>query len=164
MKKLILTLAAIATTFGAFAQVKYNTGSIEFDKDLGIINANAKLDLKTFKIDVSTSHNIPIPKIEEMLQVMEPAEVVLATDIAQISQKPIDEVVTSYKKNKEKGWGVVAKEMGIKPGSPEFHELKGKTKKQKEKGKKGKKEEKGKAKAKAKDKSKNKGKSKGKKK
>lgn len=162
MKKLILTLAAVSIIVISNAQVKYNTGSVEFDKDLGIINANAKLDLKTFKIDVSTSHNIPIPKIEEMLQVMEPAEVVLATDIAQVAQKPIDEVVTSYKKNKEKGWGVVAKEMGIKPGSAQFHELKGKTQKNKEKGNKGKNEEKGKGKAK--DKSKDKGKSKGKKK
>ena len=150
MRKLIFTLFAIATISGAFAQVKYNTGSVEFDKDLGIINANAKLDLKTFKIDVSTSHNLPIPKIEEMLQVMEPAEVVLAADIAQVAQKPIDSVVTSYKKNKGKGWGVVAKEMGIKPGSPQFHELKGKTQKNKEKGNKGKSEEKGKDKGKGK--------------
>ena len=47
----------------------------------------------------------------------------------------IDDVIISYKKNKEKGWGVIAKEMGIKPGSPEFHALKGKTKTRKDKGK-----------------------------
>jgi hypothetical protein len=156
MKKLILTLAAVSIIAISNAQVKYNTGSVEFDKDLGIINTNAKLDLKTFKIDVSTSHNLPIPKIDEMLQVMEPAEVVLAADIAQVAQKPIDEVVTSYKKNKGKGWGVVAKEMGIKPGSPQFHELKGKTQNNKEKGNKGKSEEKGKGKGKDKGKGKKK--------
>lgn len=156
MKKLILTLATFLIIAVSIAQVKYNTGSVEFDKDLGIINANAKLDLKTFKIDISTSHNLPIPKVEEMLQIMEPAEVVLAADIAQVTQKPVDEVVTSYKKNKGNGWGVVAKEMGIKPGSPEFHTLKGKTKKQKEKGNKGKSDDKGKGKDKSKDKGKGK--------
>jgi hypothetical protein len=29
-----------------------------------------------------------------------------------------------YKQSKGKGWGVIAKELGIKPGSPEFHALK----------------------------------------
>ncbi|MBI2280491.1 MAG: hypothetical protein HYU68_07355 [Bacteroidetes bacterium] len=135
MKKIIITLLAITTFSVAFAQVKYNTGNVEFDTDLGIVNANAKLDLKTFKINVSTTHNLPIPKVEELLQIMEPAEIILAADIAQVAQKPIDAVVTSYKKNKDKGWGVIAKEMGIKPGSPEFHALKGKTKTRKDKGK-----------------------------
>lgn len=135
MKKIIITLLAITTFSVAFAQVKYNTGNVEFDTDLGIVNANAKLDLKTFKVDLNISHQLPIPKIEEMLQIMEPAEIILAADIAQVAQKPIDAVVTSYKKNKDKGWGVIAKEMGIKPGSPEFHALKGKTKTRKDKGK-----------------------------
>lgn len=135
MKKIIITLLAITTFSVAFAQVKYNTGNVEFDTDLGIVNANAKLDLKTFKINISTSYNLSIPKVEELLQIMEPAEIILASDIAQVVQKPIDAVVTSYKKNKDKGWGVIAKEMGIKPGSPEFHALKGKTKTRKDKGK-----------------------------
>lgn len=135
MKKIIITLLAITTFSVAFAQVKYNTGNVEFDTDLGIVNANAKLDLKTFKLNISTTHNLPIPKVEELLQIMEPAEIILAADIAQVAQKPIDAVVISYKKNKDKGWGVIAKEMGIKPGSPEFHALKGKTKTRKDKGK-----------------------------
>jgi hypothetical protein len=33
-------------------------------------------------------------------------------------------VVDVYKKNRGKGWGVIAKSLGIKPGSPEFHALK----------------------------------------
>ena len=48
MKKIIITLLAITTFSVAFAQVKYNTGNVEFDTDLGIVNANVKLDLKTF--------------------------------------------------------------------------------------------------------------------
>jgi len=132
MKKQFFLIVLLVGSFGGFSQVKYNTGSLEFDKDLGIINANAKLDLKTFKLNTSVSHNIPIPKIEELLKIMEPAEIILAKDVADAVNKPIDTVVDSYKANKDKGWGVIAKEMGIKPGSPEFHALKGKTKKNKE--------------------------------
>ena len=33
-------------------------------------------------------------------------------------------MVEVYKSNKSKGWGAIAKEMGIKPGSAEFHAMK----------------------------------------
>ena len=132
MKKQLFLILFIIGSFVGFSQVKYNTGSLEFDKDLGVINANAKLDLKTFKLNTSVSHNLPIPNIEELLKIMEPAEIILAKDVADAVNKPIDTVVASYKVNKDKGWGEIAKEMGIKPGSPQFHALKGKTKKNKE--------------------------------
>jgi hypothetical protein len=32
--------------------------------------------------------------------------------------------VDTYKRNKGKGWGVIAQRLGIKPGSAEFHRLK----------------------------------------
>lgn len=131
MKRQFLTAVFLIFSIVVFGQAKFNTGSVEFDKDLGLINTNAKLDLKTFKINTNVSHNIPIPQIEELLKILEPAEIILAKDIADAVNKPIDAVVETYKGNKEKGWGVIAKEMGIKPGSPEFHALKGKAKKNK---------------------------------
>lgn len=153
MKKTLVILLLTIIMSSSFAQVKFNTGNVEFDTDLGIINTNAKLDLKTFKVDLNISHKLPIPKIEELLKFLEPVEIILAKDIADIVNKPIDDVVVSYKKNKDKGWGVIAKEMGIKPGSPEFHALKGKTKTRKDKGKS---EDKGKGNGNSKDKGKGK--------
>ena len=41
-----------------------------------------------------------------------------------LSHRSWDEVLREYKENKGKGWGVIAKNLGIKPGSREFHELK----------------------------------------
>jgi hypothetical protein len=52
------------------------------------------------------------------------ADVYMAPEVAKISGKPIVEVVQSYKSNKGKGWGVIAKNLGIKPGSKEFKVLK----------------------------------------
>ena len=37
---------------------------------------------------------------------------------------PPEHVVDQYRKNKGQGWGVIAKSLGIKPGSAEFHALK----------------------------------------
>jgi hypothetical protein len=41
-----------------------------------------------------------------------------------MSGRSIDVVTAQYKKNKGRGWGALAKSLGIKPGSPEFHALK----------------------------------------
>lgn len=119
------------SSISIFAQVSFKTGNAEFDTDLQSINAKAKLDIKGFKIDINKTYDLPIPKIDELLKLMEPAEIILANDIANIAKKPLDDVVNSYKTNKDKGWGQIAKDMGIKPGSAEFHELKGKSKNKK---------------------------------
>ena len=41
-----------------------------------------------------------------------------------MSSKPVDYVLNKYRTEKNKGWGVMAKSLGIKPGSKEFHALK----------------------------------------
>ena len=154
MKK-IVSLSVLLFIYGlSFSQISFNTGNVELDNDLITLNAKAKLNIKGFIIDLNASHSIPIPKIEKLLKIMEPAEIVLAKDISVIVNKPIDDVISSYKVNKDKGWGSIAKEMGIKPGSPEFHALKGKSKKNKDKGKSKKNKDKGKSKGKGKGKKK----------
>ena len=135
MKKIILLPALLLMYSISFAQLSFNTGSAEYDQKLSAINKEAKLDLKVFKTNLNASHNLSIPMIDRLLKIMEPAEIIIAKDIADIVEKPIDDVVSSYKVNKDKGWGHIAKQMGIKPGSPEFHALKGKTKGNKGKGK-----------------------------
>lgn len=152
MKNLLFTSIILLFFNFSYGQLSFSTGSVELDKNLSIVNANAKLDLNTFKIDLSVSHNIPIPKIDELLKIMAPAEIILAKDIADIVGKSLDNVVSSYRVNKDKGWGYIAKQMGIKPGSPEFHALKGKSK-----SKAGKAKNKGKGNGKSKGKSKGKG-------
>ena len=48
--------------------------------------------------------------------------------LSELIQKPIEVVTKTYQVNRKKGWGVIAKELGIQPGSKEFHALKKKTK------------------------------------
>jgi hypothetical protein len=72
--------------------------------------------------------------LNEYLEILQPAEIVLAGRIGVIVDKPVDTVISSYRSNQSKGWGEVAKDLGIKPGSPEFHALKGKPKKNQGKG------------------------------
>jgi hypothetical protein len=125
------------------AQVNFSakTGDGELDLTLGDMNTNAKANLSAFKKDLSLNFNIGVDKIDQMMVTynMEPADIYLTLQIGQQTGKTPDQVAECYKKNKGKGWGVIAQEMGIKPGSAEFHALKdkakGKNNKMKEKGK-----------------------------
>lgn len=47
-----------------------------------------------------------------------------AEDSCILAGSCFDAVYQVYQPNRKKGWGVIAKELGIKPGSPEFHALK----------------------------------------
>jgi hypothetical protein len=50
--------------------------------------------------------------------------VYMMAHIAILSGMPFAAVEADYRKSRGKGWGVVAQNMGIKPGSKEFHALK----------------------------------------
>lgn len=55
---------------------------------------------------------------------MGPGEIYLALEISNIATISLDNLLNIYHNNKDKDWGHIAKEAGIKPGSEEFHRLK----------------------------------------
>lgn len=135
MRKLLLVILSFIV-YSASAQISFNTGSVQFDSDLNTIDARASVNFKSFKGDLMVSYNVSEKKIEYMKGSlnMTPGEIYLALEISKLSKKPIDEVITIYERNKSKGWGYIAKEAGIKPGSSEFHQLKNNARAKKNKG------------------------------
>ena len=127
IKRLVL-IVMLGIVYPTHAQ--YDTGDDELNKSLLTIDANAKLDFGAFKVDISGSYDITEKKLDYLSAEIEMSagDIYMTVELAKISEKSIDEVVTVFTKNKDKGWGVIAKELGIKPGSPEFHMLKGKAK------------------------------------
>ena len=128
MKKLTTLLLALAAFQFVNAQIQFKTGDAELEIKLNEVNKEAKADINLFTSDLNKSTGLAIDKIKDLLKKLQPAEIVLAEDISIITNKPIDTVIKSYEANKDAGWGKVAKDMGIKPGSAEFHALKGKVK------------------------------------
>ncbi len=128
MRILLLSLFILGTTL-SYSQISFKTGDSGLDAELNVANKEAEADLPLFKKNLSAEFSISLPKIEGLLEFMLPGEILIAVKISTVANQPIDTVIESYKKNKGKGWGVIAKEMGIKPGSAEFHALKGKKKK-----------------------------------
>ncbi len=139
MKKTFTTIAIIFIVSLNAQTISFNprTGDVEMDNMLKDINVKAQADISIFKNDVSISFEIGKPKIEVLLQTMTPGDIYMAAEVAAIIHKPIETVADSYKLNKNKGWGEIAKELGIKPGSKEFHEMKAKFKNKSSKANKG---------------------------
>ncbi|MGV3631430.1 MAG: hypothetical protein ACO1O6_09490 [Bacteroidota bacterium] len=138
--KIPIFLTALFLAFGLGAQsISFNTGDKSLDVYLNDINVQAKADLTLFNKNLTAEFSISNTKITEYSKIMQPAEIYYSLQIAIIIGKPVETVVTTYKTHKGKGWGVIAKELGIKPGSAEFHKLKDAAKGKSAKGKPGKK-------------------------
>ncbi|HEU5290796.1 MAG TPA: hypothetical protein VFU05_09155 [Cyclobacteriaceae bacterium] len=119
----LVLLIGIAGTVSA----QYNTGDAKLDASLAKIDEDAKRDGDGINIlkGVSKDYNVPESKVDTWSkQGMKPGDIVMACEVGKITKKPVDDVVKAYQANKEKGWGAISKELGIKPGSPEFHALK----------------------------------------
>ncbi len=143
------------------AQSVVEKGDPVMDQTMKDINSAAKENIKAFIGRMGEKFGVSKETVDILLNKnkMEPADAYMTLNVAKIADKPVEEVAESYGKNKKKGWGAIAREMGIKPGSAEFHQLKASAASDSEVGsKEGKKKDKGKKKGKKKGKGKGKNK------
>lgn len=122
MKKFFFLLAALGF-FGAWiAPVQ---ASSDLDVHISNLNVQAQADLGAFKVRLSSQFGVPPARVDAvMASVKTPGDAYMCFRVGQVASKPVDVVMKEYQGNKGKGWGVIAKNLGIKPGSKEFHELK----------------------------------------
>jgi hypothetical protein len=92
---------------------------------LGRVNIEARADLPGFSAKVSTQFGVPLPKVEAVLRgVPSPADAFMVFQLGQFAQTTPERVMGVYNTSSKKGWGAMAQELGIKPGSAEFKALK----------------------------------------
>lgn len=95
------------------------------DVFLGDLNVQARADLPGFSARIGAQFGVPVPRVQAVIgAVAAPADAFMVFQLADMSHRPPDQVLRIYKANRGRGWGVIAKSLGIKPGSPEFHALK----------------------------------------
>ena len=130
MKK-FLTAAACLVFLGLFVRgaapaQQAKTGDRNLDSLLGKINKQAEAEPEAFFRQLSQRHNIPEAEIRQAKERhgLSYGDTYMATALSRASRRPIGVVAENYGKNRGKGWGVIAMNMGIKPGSPEFHQMK----------------------------------------
>ena len=97
----------------------------DLDGFLQKLNVQAKTDIGKYTVQLSAQFGVPQAQVTAIIRKTEsPADAFMCLQLGQMSKKDPETVVRTYQDNKGKGWGVIAKELGIKPGSPEFHALK----------------------------------------
>lgn len=97
----------------------------DLDVFLSDLNVQARADLPGFKARLSVTFGVPVPQVEAIIvRVQAPADAYMVMKVGQVAKQPQEVVLQEYQANKGKGWGAIAKNLGIKPGSREFHELK----------------------------------------
>ena len=97
-------------------------GDFDFLKD---IDRKARENIKKFTKQMSLNFGLPIPDVEVIIKgVPNPSDAFMLLRIGKLSNHSPKDVLRVYNSNPGKGWGNIAKQMGIKPGSREFHELK----------------------------------------
>ncbi|TFG82308.1 MAG: hypothetical protein E4H20_07920 [Spirochaetales bacterium] len=119
---IFLSIAAICAV--SAQTVRFSTGDAKLDASLNELNASAKLDINGFYAEVSLQWGVARIELQVQAAALQPAELYLAAALAKLSGKSFGFVVETYKKNKAKGWGALARELGIKPGSKAFKDLK----------------------------------------
>ncbi len=96
-------------------------GDADWLKKLSI---EAKADGSGIKAKLATRFNLGGVKVNAVLSNVNGVEdAYMVMRMAEMSGHDTGYVVEQYQANKGKGWGVLAKRLGIKPGSREFHNL-----------------------------------------
>ncbi len=129
----ILLALGLAFSFNAQAFDSYafgfspRTGDVWMDAQLGEMNVYARGDRNAFIDDVVVNFGAPRYVVTQYVvdRRWAPGDVYYGCALAHQLRVPCLNVLRDYDKNHGQGWGVIAKRMGIKPGSAEFHALKG---------------------------------------
>ncbi len=122
-----LGLAALAAPAAA-QTIGYNvrTGDVWVDNRLGEIDQYGRQYRDPFIGEMTGHYGAPRSLVMDLLdrRGWAPADVWYACAIAQAVRMPCIDVVNRYDRNPGQGWGALAQQLGIKPGSPAFHALK----------------------------------------
>ena len=124
--KYLFLLFFILSSYMASAQKLFLAGNIYLDSDLRAVNKQASLNISTFNNDMRLSYNVSSKTLNYMSASLNmlPGDIYLSLEIGRVARVPVDRVLRVYRSHRSNGWGAIAKELGIKPGSAEFHRLK----------------------------------------
>ena len=111
-------LAVISVCIGSVAHA-------DLESFLKKVNVQAQTDMKNYSIQLSAQFGIPAAQVDLIVQqVTAPADAFMVLQLGQMAGKPPEVVMQTYQRSDGKGWGGLAKELGIQPGSAAFHALK----------------------------------------
>jgi len=95
------------------------------DTFLGNLNAQAVADRHGVVTSVGSHFGVPYSDVELIMGTTGSlADAFMVLQIGRWTGLSRDRIMNEYRAKKGQGWGIIAKDQGIKPGSAEFHALK----------------------------------------
>ena len=120
MKLLIILALVVMLQLGVATAVVAR----DFDWFDGL-SVQAEADPSGFRARLAARFKIGDVQVKAVLSNVEkPADAYILLRLGEMSRHPMEYVIVEYRSKKGKGWGALAKSLGIKPGSREFHALK----------------------------------------
>lgn len=124
--------AALSTAIGAASAQDFalnwnpRTGDVWVDTTLDDMNRYGYRYREPFVNELVDQYGAPRDLVTDLLvnRRWAPGDVYYACALARIAGRPCADVVDHWERDHGQGWGVIAQRMGIRPGSPEFHQLK----------------------------------------
>jgi len=97
----------------------------ELDGYLEELTIAARQDLGAFSAELGARFGLSRGEVEVVLSnVDHPADAAALLWLGERSHQPRERVLEVYRKQKQHGWGAMARSLGIQPGSDDFHALK----------------------------------------
>jgi hypothetical protein len=101
------------------------SGDTWVDVWLGDMNRYGSRYRDPFVDELVRYHGAPRALIDDLLRRRwAPGDIYFACALAKLAGRPCREVADMWERDHGQGWGAIAKRLGIKPGSAEFHRLK----------------------------------------
>lgn len=92
---------------------------------IGDLNNQGYANRDDYSYRLSNQFGVPSYRVDSILrEVREPADAFMIYQLGRMLNIAPERVFETYQSSRGQGWGEIAKRLGIKPGSPEFHALK----------------------------------------
>ncbi len=89
------------------------------------LKIEASADPSGFRARLISRFKIGHAQVQTVIsQVNSESDAYMVFRLGELSHRPINDVLNVYRTNQHQGWGKMAKDLGIKPGSRGFHALK----------------------------------------
>jgi hypothetical protein len=121
MNRIVVFFAGIFLMFFGFI----GAALADLNIFIGDLNTQARSNRYDYSYRMSNQFGMPINRVDSILSgVREPADAFMCFQLGRMLGIPPERVFETYQSSRGQGWGEIAKRLGIKPGSPEFHALK----------------------------------------
>ncbi|MCL6590077.1 MAG: hypothetical protein K6U80_09015 [Firmicutes bacterium] len=120
--KLLTVIFAMMVLFSAAVTAH---GAVTLESVLVQINSSGRNNFSYFRTQISLTYNIPVSQVDYyyISLRMAPADIYMTLELAAICRIQPVRVIEVYRIHRGRGWGYIARQLGIKPGSREFKRL-----------------------------------------